>query len=887
MKTIKPQRLGLLTKVFEHHNNCYFVASILVFFPFEEPSALLPEVKLWQLVAAELGRDAALDMAMPKPRAELLVAGRAYALGGKPRIACAARVKLGSVDKTLYVVGDRSWKLGGASAPEPFTEMPITYERAFGGAGYAQNPLGKGYVKVETEGGGEVHPLPNIEDPKHAIASPGDRPEPAGFGPYDLTWPQRFSKAGTYDQKWLKERFPGLADDTDLGLFNAAPRDQHLAEFPRGDEAFSVENMHPEMPLIESRLPGVKVRCFINQRTAAGKELREIHTRIDTVHLLPHVRRGILIFRGVVPIAEDDGDDVLQIILGAEEMGSPRPVEHYRTVLEQRLDKKRGALLALRDSDLMPPRREPSAPLADDLPSDMDALVAAEGLLQKNMRRRLELEFERARETVAGLGLDPAEHVPPMPPEEQAPDMEKLGELVEKITEQIEQAQADTRSKLAKADEDARAACVKAGLDYEKVKRDARAEAGGPPKFSARKELEKLRGLKEHAATAGRLSSEADAALSDPEVERKLVLVEQQLFDAYRRFAHHYPEAASLTGDEGTRLREEVIAAHAAGQSLAGRDLTGVDLSGLDLRGVDLRGALLEAASFVGSTLTGANLEGAVLARADLSDTILEGARLAGANLGQARLRGAQITGGVDLTGATLASADLSSANLRGARMDGADLFEAQFADTDFSAVKASGLIFIQNDLSGLALSGAELVKCNFIEVDLSGVDFSGATLTSSVFVSVKADNAVLRGCKLGNLRVVKDSSFEGADFVGALLEGANLRGTNLGGCDLSGANLDGADLSECDLRGAKLYRASAKGALFIRTDLSQAVLTGANLMHAILQKAKVHGADLRGANLFRADLARVEGDNDTTLEGALVTQVRTVATTKRPHAQG
>jgi hypothetical protein len=50
----------------------------------------------------------------------------------------------------------------------------------------ALNPLGKGTVPVRLASGDALAPLPNIEDPKHPIGSPRNRPAPAGFGPYDF-----------------------------------------------------------------------------------------------------------------------------------------------------------------------------------------------------------------------------------------------------------------------------------------------------------------------------------------------------------------------------------------------------------------------------------------------------------------------------------------------------------------------------------------------------------------------------------------------------------------------------------------------------------------------------------------------------------------------------
>lgn len=104
MKTIKPQSLSALCRPFENGDACYLAVSALVFFPLAPPSPPLAEVDMWKFAARELG-DEPIDMCMPKQRGEVLVSGSAYPFGG-PRPACAPRVAIGTVDKTLYVVGD-------------------------------------------------------------------------------------------------------------------------------------------------------------------------------------------------------------------------------------------------------------------------------------------------------------------------------------------------------------------------------------------------------------------------------------------------------------------------------------------------------------------------------------------------------------------------------------------------------------------------------------------------------------------------------------------------------------------------------------------------------------------------------------------------------------
>lgn len=888
MKTIKPQKLGLLHRVFEDGSDCYLSVTVLAFFSFGPPAALLSEIDLWKFTAAELGKDAVLDMGMPKPRGELLISGRAYPPGGRAP-ACAVRARLGAVDKTLYAIGDRIWRRGVPTEPEPFTEMPIAWERAFGGPEFAQNPVGKGAQPVETERG-EVHPLPNIELPRPLITSPSDQPAPAGFGPLDLMWPQRFGKIGTYDQKWLKERFPGLAEDTDLGMFNAAPEDQQIQGFFRGDEPLLLENMHPERPVIEAALPGIAARAFINRKRGGEETFGEVAMRLETVHLFPHAERGVLLFRGIALVDEDDAADVLQIVIGAETLGEPRPAEHYREVLRQRLDPKAGHLASLRESDLLPALPPGARPQRDK--SDVERLLESDDLLRKNLqggaRRRAEENRQKARATVVELGLDPAQfgleggEEPVVEPA--IPDIEELGPFVEELEARAEREKAEAEGRRAKAEAEARAAYAAAGMDYDALQEEAMKQAAGPPRFSAKAERERLEDLATLLANAGYPNAALEETLADPALDRKLAQMEAQVIEGYRQTAHFGPEAGRLAGEAARRLREEVIEAHRAGRSLAGRDLTGADLSGLDLRGATLTGALLEGASLAGADLTGADLEKAVLAHADLSRAALRGAKLEEANLGRAKLVGADLAG-ADLSGAVLYQADLTGASFRGAELTLADLSEATLRDNDLSDALAQLLTLLRVDLAGSKLAGADLSRSTFIECKLGGVDLSGARLISTAFFSSEGRGAVLRGAFAENLRMVKECAFDGADFHGATLTGANLRGASLAGADFTEARMNGSDLSECDLRGARMAWIAAREARFVRADLTDADLTCADLMQGVLQKAKLMGADFTRANLFRADLAKVLGDDRTRFEEANLREVRFVP--RRPRGQG
>lgn len=884
MKTVKPQRLGVLHRTFESDGRCFFVPTVAVCFGFDAPEVPVHEASMWKMVAAELGPEATPDEAMRKTRGEVLVTGRAFAPGGSPAIGCAVRLQLGSVDKRLFVVGDRRWERSGPTPSVPFTEMPVTWANAFGGEGFDENPAGKGIAPVEVDGV-EVHPLPNVEDPRQLVVSPRDRPRPVGFGAVDINAPRRRKRAGTYDKRWLDERFPGLPADIDWLFFNTAPEDQWIEGYFAGGEAFVVEGMHPTRPRLEGRLPRLRPRCFHTRAGDADKTLFEVQLELDTVHLFPGAARGIVFYRGVVEVAEDDAADIGELLVGCDAEGQGRPVSHYREVFLKRLDKKMGGLYALRDADLLPPLPQGVEPMGTSELGDLAELAKLEGLIAQNFRRRSEEELERMRELCRENKVDPDEHLPKeLPPAKpEVIDLENLDEHVAKQKAEADKARAEAEEQKEEMVARARRLCAERGVDFDELQAKAREEAGGPPKFRAADQLDQLRQMKQLSENAGVPMPAVEAALADPKLYERLLATERQLLDAYQRTAHELSPARRLGEDESLRLRVVVQAARDGGESLAGRDLTGADLAGVNLGGADLRGALLEAADLAGADLTGAVLEGAVLVRADLTEARLAGARLAGANLGEAKLHKTDLTG-ADLSRAVLLRAELFGAVLDGASLQDALLLDAVVRGGRFARVRASKLLLNKLDLSGVTFEGADLPQCMLIEARVDRADFSRANLPGACLLGVEGEGVRFEGARCDNLRVVHDTRLPGACFRGASLVKSNFRGADLTGADFEGATLTGSDLSEANLSDANLERVAAQGAALIRTNLKGARARSANLMQAIMQKAHVEGADLRDANLFRVDFAKVAGDDKTRFDGANIQQMRIVK--RREHGR-
>ena len=881
MKVIKPGKLSVLTRCFEYQRRFFLGVSALAFVPMtrtetqgQAEEGMLTEVGMWTFVADRLGKEAVLDASIPKAKAEFIVSGIAHTPGGEAQPHLAVRARVAERDKVLYVFGDRYWQGSRASAPQPFSQMPIDWAHAYGGPKFERNPLGKGHEEVLIEGT-KIKFLPNIESPHKLLDSPRRAVEPAGFMPLDIAWPQRTALAGTYDQNWLETLFPGFARDVDWAIHNVAQPDQRLErQFHPGD-VYEFENLHPKRPLVSGQLPNLLARAFITRKPTGPEQLTEINLSLQTLWAFPDAERMVLIFTGSTPVSEEDGTDVSNLVVAAERGGAPKAVEHYASILATRLDPEKGAIAALDDAPLLPA----------DLP-DLDApefaeeqeLGATEGLLQANLFRKAEQEFAAARALVASFGLDPDLHGPPAPtPPAPPPSPQELPGIVEKL-----QAEAEAKRVADEAAQAQRQAEIDSmvdslaipGFDSSALAEERSQSPVGPPTFTAEGQRAMLAGLAADGRARGMVIDEIEEMIVDEALFAHWLDAEQRMREGYRLTAHLQNPAPAMPDEQTVPCQARVRAAIAEGESFAKLNLTGADLRGMDLAGADLSGAFLESARLDNANLRGAKLEGAVLAHASLVSVDLEGASLERANLGKATLSEVRLAG-AKLGEAVLVETAFERVSLERAILVDADLTSATFVETDASFADARKLNLLRGDFSGLRLHGADLRESNLLELNLDGVDLSEAKLDTVTFLKCSAKGANFHGASLDNARFVEGCVLDDAVLTEAKLTNATVRATSLERANLRRATLDNSDFSESNLREAKLYQAVARQARFVKAELGEAEMMSANLMMANLARARIHGVDFRGANLYGADMARVQTDARVQTSEANLTKVR------------
>jgi hypothetical protein len=313
------------------------------------------------------------DLIPRKPCTDIVVHGHVRSPGAVPITNMVAALRIGEHCKQVSVVGDRrvSWRPGtrpSFGAPEPFTALPLTWRRAFGGidgslvppkptdmielltaldpeqhpGAYPRNPAGTGWVINADERMLDGLRLPNFERPEHPITA--DRlvhgapehwvraPEPAGFGWVSQSWfprstllgigPDHASLPAHLRTAWL-ELAPQLEEGADPRFFCGASEGLRQIGL-RGDEPLELHGFLHEGP-VATALPGDRPDVII----AFRRRPLEVDLRIHTIELYPDYHMASVLW-----VAEAQPPQLLPLNLPTRDFESFDVLEGVDVILD-------------------------------------------------------------------------------------------------------------------------------------------------------------------------------------------------------------------------------------------------------------------------------------------------------------------------------------------------------------------------------------------------------------------------------------------------------------------------------------------------------------------------------------------------------------------------
>jgi len=275
------------------------------------------------------------DLSPFKVATDVVVIGTVYAPGGEAAETTDAAVDVTGTIKLVRVFGDRqcyynSYGSPTVTDPVPFEQMPVRYERAYGGTdsvsipdmpfAYPRNHLGRGFVLKNSPEGVHGLALPNFEDPfdllspeRIVVGEPEGwwrQPMPQGFGWFQRTWYPRCSFVGSVPgfvdpDAVVREEQLGLVPARQFALarqfklpsfdirFNNGASPGLARPYLKGGERIRLARLTPE-GLLELTLPEDVPKIAMD----IGLGERELQPVLHTVVIRSDDRQLDLVWRG-------------------------------------------------------------------------------------------------------------------------------------------------------------------------------------------------------------------------------------------------------------------------------------------------------------------------------------------------------------------------------------------------------------------------------------------------------------------------------------------------------------------------------------------------------------------------------------------------------------
>lgn len=845
--------------------------TVTVGFACDSDHTRLKEQDAWKWLAPQFP-DEPFDLGEKKVRGGFGVAGSARAPAGQAVTGLTVRAGVGKLESHLLVQGDRYWIRGlagwSASEPESFEHMPIGLARAYGGADWPYNPYGRGYCPDPDAS--EHQLLPNIEWSATPVLKPSDQPRTATLGPHPIASEHRLQWLGTLDDKWKEKRLPWLPDDTNLRWFDRFDAAQCQDSYWRGDEAWHVENMHPQ-GAVRGKLPGLRPRLLM--RTIADPDRHvELGLDLDTVWLFPNDERSVVLYRAQVEVSREDAKDIRGLAVFVETLSDKlRPLEYWSQQWRHALEQATVIASAV-------PAADPE--LLDQVQAVHKQYGDEAQTLSYTIRQEIDHAMQEGKEDTAnslrGIGLDMEKmkrDAPPVPEESDVPfnpPKDAAGfaaALRSRIDEEFAEGEAQARKSLKSI-----------GLDLDAMKAQAQSLPDAEMDFmTIMNFLPDGHPDKQPAI---------DAFLAFNEEMEAMPASLQEKFDQAK--ADSDAQAAAVSGIYGSpqgdlgepstgpreRLTREQVCARLAGkESLDWTELDGLDLSGLDFAGADMRRAVLRECSLRNAVLSGAKLFEVQIENCDLDEAVLVDANCESSQIKACTFRNARMER-IDFNHVRMTACILDYANLEASNWSDAQVNECDFPGAILKQTRGKRCQFNNCRMTGMDASAANLESAVFHQCAMEGSLFSKADMSGASLQACQASRAQFDSANMPGLRTLLDTQLSDANMQGANLEDASLQDSSLLRANLREVCLDRAFIKACDLTGTDAWRMRARSADFTDSCIVQASWRGVNLMHASARQATLLDTDLTGSNLhaFQTRTATVQG---LKLEQSLMTRCR------------
>lgn len=854
MKVLKPNRLSCLTRPYRYLNNNYLAVSAYVMIDFSSELFLETEQRLWGIFNEEsilnFGVEA-LDLGIPKRTPEIILNAYgfgAYAIDGRTAVS----MSVNNVRKDLWVTGERYWSDGRPSRALPFDRIPISWRNAYGGPGFDENPMGKGYVETDVNGL-RARFLPNVEDPAYPVNREGQHYHPAGYSAIAIESPGRNRMLGTYDEQWRTHEFPGFARDIDWSYFNQSPPGQRLNRLEAGDQITFI-HLHPEKEKLVTTVPPLAAKAFIKHGADAATNsgfLKDVPLSLTTYWAYPHLEKAILVYQGVVEISEDDASDISHIVYAVEHHDSPKALAHYEDIFHKRTHPETGGFHALLDKQLVDARliRATSLDEVELSPLLRNKLRKLEKELTNNVLQdvpkseksaaMLEVEAELAwlKKSQNGKIAQDDMIEEALNRQRQTMTLKATKERFRKgrqktapDADDVPQSMVDARERFLKEQQEALLASLREEAQKQ-VEAVGGAQAGTAS--AAHSQLQQLwrQQLRQFEDTVARAPGARTGKRDYSGNPRTLY----RIFGLNQRNTEPLPE-----GFDGYGLQEFI----ATSTSYSGWDVSGLVIRDSRISDCDFAKAKMACCDFDRVVFTGCDFSSADWTRAHFNECQFIDCRLSGVQSDKARFEACRFV-----------RSDLQEWMH----------FRIRLKDCIFERCRFVNFPVVRGRLERVAFEHCHFLRHTFLKGSIDGLRMQACHIDSMTFVEMQKLQAFhIIESNVSKLYIAPSTMIEDIEISHSTISASSFRKLDLIRANILASDLSTCDFSETKMREVSLADSFFKQSLFIRTDLSGARIINSDFSEAQMKSADLSAATMQHVSFFSAELAMIKADAGT-----------------------
>jgi uncharacterized protein YjbI with pentapeptide repeats len=658
--------------------------------------------------------------------------------------------------------------------------------------------------------------------------------------------------SGTFDDKWLKTRWPALPKDHKPEVFQIAPKDQRSDKVFKWGDTFKIRLDDDENGL--QSFPFKKIQLFSLDK---ANNFDEIKIKPDVVWLFPSKKQGIIIAHGSKQVKDNEASNLAYLYLADMLLDDEISKEQHLSNLNEKIALKKPSFKPAEMKKPEAPKVESSEAPKVEVPAKKPELDPEVEKIKSDMEAKL-----------AEIKAKYADHIDDNP-EKNLPDAlksvmneqdpkiasdkvktymdQKLNEIQQKLISQFPEKKEEILNP-PKLTMDETIAALGASL----------ASSIGKAKANlAKEEADKLPDPKELTDEIAAKIKEMDA--NEPKVEE--AVEKQKIQIVYKDNDFSY-------------------------QNLTNRDFTGLDLSNANFTGADLSGAIFKQSKLSGTNFSESKLNQALfedlrIIDCNFSSAIMHNNIFKAITINDTQFNETDLTGlsgeNVNIRGCELSSARIPSSNLKSFTFHKCELNNVNL---DYGTIAAS--MFNQCDSKKILLNQSKLNSVTFFDVNFDDIqcvesNLSKCQINKSNFLQgsfelseaekltvndAKFDNICFKEVNFPDFRMDTSSSLNNCDFENANLTKFKCFNAKLENCHFTKTNLVASQFRFCELPKMHLNKVLAQNSNFYSCDLTGSYVEKSNLLEVNIRCSTLNDASFINSNLYDVSFYQSVIDN-------------------------